>query len=338
MGSRTDGQWVWGLLTGLGMIAAASGAAAITSWPVLLRYDVDFLGMDITQIHAVNHHLVHFLQHDRLTMAGTMASIGILYFGLSYGGMRRGMPWARNALLISGCVGFPTLFYFVAYKFVEPLHVAATAVLLPMFIAAVRRPPKPPKAERERLHTGQILFICAGIGLFIGGATISWVGLTDVFVPSDLVYLRTTSEALNAANPRIIPFIAHDRAGFGGALMSAAAAITLLSAWGWRRGESWVWWTLALATTAGFVPAVAAHATMGYTDFLHLAPLYAGLGVSVIALILAWPYLNARDGRNRCRGIELSTDCAGCKSAAAIGPGHRAGRGTGSEHADLYGC
>jgi hypothetical protein len=294
--------------------------------------------MDIDQVHAVNHHLVHFLQHDRVTMAGTMVSIGILYCGLSYGGMRRGLPWARNALLVSGCIGFPTLFYFVAYDFAEPLHIAATVVLLPMFVAAVRRRPEPQRTVRKRPRPVQILFVCTGIGLFIGGVTISWVGLTDVFVPSDLEFLRTTPEALTAASPRIIAFVAHDRAGFGGALMSAAAAITLLSAWGWRRGESWVWWTLALATTAGFVPAVVAHATMGYTDFLHLAPLYAGLGASAIALALAWPYLNARDGRNRCRDNESSTDCAGCTSAAANGPDRRAGRRTGTEHADLCGC
>jgi hypothetical protein len=334
-----SGQWIWGLLTGLGMIVAAGGATAITSGPVLLWYDVEFLGMDVTRLHEVNHHLVHFLQHDRLTLAGTMASIGILYCGLSYGGMRRGLPWARNALLVSGCIGFPTLFYFVAYEFPEPLHIAATAVLLPMFVAAVRRPLKSPRqTQRERLRPAQILFVCTGIGLFIGGATISVVGLTDVFVPSDLEFLRTTPEALTAANPRIIPFIAHDRAGFGGALMSAAAAITLLSAWGWRRGESWVWWTLTLATAAGFLPAVTAHATMGYTDFLHVAPLYAGLGASVIALVLGWPLLSARGGRSRCRGIESSTGCAGCRSAAATGPGRRAGRGTGSEHAGLSGC
>jgi hypothetical protein len=65
---------------------------------------------------------------------------------------------------------------------------------------------------------------------------------------------------LRAANPRLPSFIAHDRSGFGEALMAAAAAITLLSAWGWRRGESWVWWSLALAAVAGFLPAVVVHA------------------------------------------------------------------------------
>jgi hypothetical protein len=32
---------------------------------------------------------------------------------------------------------------------------------------------------------GQLLLVCTGIGLFIGGTAVSAVGLTGVFVPSD---------------------------------------------------------------------------------------------------------------------------------------------------------
>jgi hypothetical protein len=292
-------QWQWGLVVGLGMIVAALGAAAITLGPVLLWYDREYLGMDVGQLHAINHHLVHFLRHDRITMAGTMAAIGVLYCGLSLGGLRRGWSWARDAFLVSGWTGFPTLLYFLGHGFVEPLHTAATLVLLPMFVTATWRHPSPqwtvrPEGsarERNRALTGQLLFVLVGVGLFVGGATVSVAGLTDVFVASDLRYLGTTSDALQAANSRLLPFVAHDRAGFGGALMSAAAAITLLSAWGWRRGEAWVWWTLALAAAAGFVPVVVTHSTMGYLDFWHLAPVYVGVGMTVVALALSRAYL-----------------------------------------------
>ncbi|MBF8194577.1 hypothetical protein ITP53_54785 [Nonomuraea sp. K274] len=76
--------------------------------------------------------------------------------------------------------------------------------------------------------------------------------------------------------------------------MAAAAAITLLSAWGWRRGESWVWWTLALAAVAGFVPPVAAHLAIGYVDLWHLAPVPLGMALTATALTLSRPYLCAR--------------------------------------------
>jgi hypothetical protein len=295
--------WWWGLLTGLGMIVAGLGAAAITLGPVLLWYDRDFLGTDLDRLHALDHHLVHFLQHDRITMAGTMISIGVLYAGLAVGGVRRGWPWAREVCLASGWIGFGSLLYFLGFGFLEPLHLAATVVLFPMFLLATRhepnRPrwtvrPEGPERERRRALVGQLLMVCIGIGLFVGGAVVSYVGLTDVFVASDLEFLHTTADALNAANPRLLPFIAHDRAGFGGALMSAAVAITLLSAWGWRRGESWVWWSLALAAVFGFLPAVLVHGVIHYTDFPHLAPVFAGMAATVTALALARPYLCAR--------------------------------------------
>uniref|UniRef100_UPI001962F5BF hypothetical protein n=1 Tax=Nonomuraea lactucae TaxID=2249762 RepID=UPI001962F5BF len=295
--------WWWGLCVGIGMIGAGLGAAAITLGPVLLWYDRDFLGMDLHQLHGANHRLVSFLRHDRITMAGTMVAVGALYAGLAAGGIRHGWRWARNAYLASGAVGFPTLFYFLGSGFVEPLHTAVTVALFPMFVLATRRrPPRPqwtilaegPEPRRRRALVGQLLLIVTGVGLFAGGAAVSLVGLTDVFVHSDLVFLHTTPGDLHAAGTRLLPFIAHDRAGFGGALMAAAVAVTLLSAWGWRRGEAWVWWSLTAAAIAGFVPPVLVHSAIGYTDFWHLAPVYLGISLTALALTLARPYLCAR--------------------------------------------
>jgi hypothetical protein len=294
--------WWWALLVGLGMTGAGLGAAAITLGPVLLWYDHDYLGMSLHELHAANHHLVHFLQHDRITMAGTMVSIGALYTGLALGGIRRGWPWARAAYLLSGAIGFPTLFYFLATGFVEPLHTATALVLFPMFVMGVRRAPHAPRwrlapegpePERRRALVGQFLMILTGAGLFVGGAVISVVGLTDVFVPADLTFLGADAQALEAVNPRLVPFLAHDRAGFGGALMSAAVAIVLLSAWGWRRGEAWVFWTLSAAAAAGFLPAVVVHGFIHYTDLFHLAPVYLGIALTGTGLLLARPYLCA---------------------------------------------
>ncbi|NED97790.1 hypothetical protein G1H11_21045 [Phytoactinopolyspora alkaliphila] len=298
--------WWWGLLVGFGMIGAGLGAAAITLGPVLLWYDRDYLGMGVEQLHAIDHHLVHFLQHDRITMAGTMVAIGVLYVGFAVGGIRRGWPWARDAYLASGLIGFPSLLYFLGTGFIEPLHTAVTVVLLPMFVLAVRRTPERPRwtlipegpeRQRRKALVGQLLMVVTGIGLFIGGVVVSVVGLNGVFVPSDLEFLHSGADALRMANPRLLPFVAHDRAGFGGALMAAAVAITLLSAWGWRRGEWWVWWSLALAAVAGFIPAVLVHGSIRYTDIGHLAPVYLGMVLAAVALFLAYPYLCARPGK-----------------------------------------
>ncbi len=300
-------SWVWGVLMGLGMICAALVAAVITLGPVLLWYDRHYLGLTRQGLDHIDHNLVHFLQHDRLTMAGTMLSIGILYTGLAWGGIRRGWLWARDAYLVSGAVGFPTLFYFLSTGFVEPLHTAATVVLFPLFLLTVRRSPTTPRwsvrpdgseTVRRRALTGQLLMIVTGFGLLGGGIVVSIVGLSGVFVPTDLEFLGTDAARLQAANAHLIPFVAHDRAGFGGALISAAVAVILLSAWGWRRGESWVWWTLLLAAVAGFGPTLVIHFRIHYTDLSHLAPVYLGVVLTAIALTLARPYLcDTRDMR-----------------------------------------
>jgi hypothetical protein len=171
-----------------------------------------------------------------------------------------------------------------------------------MFVLAVaRRPDTPrwtlapdgPEPQRRRALTGQLILIGTGLGLLTGGVVVSVVGLTDVFVPTDLTFLGTHAGSLHEANPHLPPFIAHDRAGFGGALISAALVIVTLSAWGWRRGDTWVWWTLAGAAAAGFLPAVAIHMVIGYTSVVHLAPVYLGIALTGTALALSRPYLCA---------------------------------------------
>lgn len=297
--------WVWGILVGLGMIVAGLGAAAIALGPVLLWYDRDYLGRSVAQLHHINEHLIGFLQHDRLTMAGNMIGIGVLYLGLSWGGIRQGHRWARNAFLVSGLITFLTFFYFLATGFIEPLHTLVVAALLPMFMGAVWRAPSgahwPPIAEghelqRRRALWGQLLMIGVGAGLAVAGIVISAVGLTTVFVPTDLEFLATSSAGLRSVDTHLLPFIAHDRAGFGGALIGAGLAVSLISLWGWRRGQRWVWWSLLIGCLFGTAPALAIHFAIGYTHFVHLLPVYVLVLVVSCALALSRPYLTAAVG------------------------------------------
>lgn len=291
--------WLAGVGLGLGMIAGGIGAAVVALGPVLLPYDARFLDVDASALRRLNPQLIHFLQHDRITLAGTMVALGILYAALSWWGIRVGRVWARDAVLASGVVGFPTLFYFFAYHYVEPVHVLLAVILFPLFLLAVwRRPPKrldlpdgdEDPGDRRAALVGQLLMALIGFGLIAGGITISFVGVTAVFVPSDLTYMSTSAAALAAANDRLLDFIAHDRAGFGGALISTGVLVMLISTWGWHRGESWVWWSLAAAAAVGFGAAVGVHVWVGYVDFFHLAPVYAGSVVAAIALGLSRRY------------------------------------------------
>jgi hypothetical protein len=295
--------WVWGSLLGLGMLATALGAAAVTVRPVLLWYDRAFLGTDVAGLDRLDARLVPFLQHDRITLAGTMAAIAILYVGLSAFGMRRGWVWSRDALLASGAVGFATPLYLLVVHYLEPVHIAVTVLMLPLFLAAVWRAPRTPRwttlpegpePERRRALLGQLVLVSGALGVVGAGFVISIVGLTSVFVPSDLTFMGTSAGALTAGNPRLLEFVAHDRAGFGGALLAAGVAQLLLTAWGWRRGDAWVWWTLLLAAAAALGPALAVHIAVGYVDVVHLLPVWVGIALSGTGLALSHSYLCTR--------------------------------------------
>ena len=329
-GSQDDKSgvaWASGVAFGLGMIGGGLGAAVVALGPVLLPYDAAFLGLNVDRLRAINPQLIHFLQHDRITLAGTMVALGIFYFALSWFGIRRRRAWARDAMLSSGIVGFPTLFYFFSFHYVEPVHVALALVLFPLFLIAIwRRPPRglalvdgdESPSQRSRAMLGQLLMAATGFGLVAGGITISLVGLSTVFVTSDLTFMSTSPTSLAEANARLVGFVAHDRAGFGGALISSGVAVFLIAAWGWHRGEAWVWWSLFAAAFAGFGAAIGVHYWVGYTYFFHLAPVYVGTLLSALSLGLSRPYLLARQA-----GTDQSTRLGNTDQTEVIG-GHNA--------------
>ena len=298
--------WWWALVLGAGMLVAGMVILAVGLTRVVLPYDETFLGIGRDALPGINPRLLAFMQHDRVTLAGTLLSIGVLYASLGWNGLRGGWRWARDALLASGAVGFASLFLFLGFHYIDPLQVTLTATLFPLFILGVLLP------LRRRSHAsrdldndaawrlglmGQLLFIGLGAGLTIAGLTISAVGVTRVFVFSDLAFLQTTSSAINTANSHLLPLIAHDRAGFGGALASDGIAVLLMSLWGFRRGERWVWWTLLLAGLVGLSGGLYAHLAVGYLEFGHLLPLFVSALVFALALAFSSAYLLDRPAR-----------------------------------------
>ncbi len=138
---------------------------------------------------------------------------------------------------------------------------------------------------------GQLMFVILGFALAIGGLTISFVGITHIFVPTDLAYMNTTHATLEHVNDKLLPLIAHDRAGFGGALFSNALAILAIALWGLNQGECWLWWTLLGGGLPGFVAVFSVHLMIGYSSFWHLLPAYFAFVIYVMGLILLYPYL-----------------------------------------------
>jgi hypothetical protein len=99
------------------------------------------------------------------------------------------------------------------------------------------------------------------------------------------VLRRHPRDELRAINPRLVPLIAHDRAGFGGGLCSAGVAM-YFCVWCGRPSKS-LWQVLALSGTVGFACAILVHPAIGYTDFTHLAPAYAGALSYTVGMILS---------------------------------------------------
>src|SRR5262249_36036507 len=101
----------------------------IAATRVILPYDEAFVRLDKDAVHAVNPRLLGSLTPDRVSLAGAMIATGVLYLGLSLGGIRRGLPWAWQAVFASAIVGFASFFLFLLYGYLDPFHAFGTAIL-----------------------------------------------------------------------------------------------------------------------------------------------------------------------------------------------------------------
>lgn len=305
--SRWPLDWVWIALLGVGMLLGGILAWIVAATRVVLPYDEAFVGLSRAEILAVNDRLLAFLAHDRVTLAGTMIAIGVLYAGLALAPLRRGERWARRVMLISGAFGFASFFLFLGFGYFDPLHALVTVLLLPFFLLGLLGPRAPATTvprrpwRRHGWPWGQFLFLAVGAGLLLGGVSLAAIGVTVVFVPEDLAFMGTTRAALDAASPLLVPLIAHDRAGLGGALICNGLGVMLATRWGYRRGARWLWWTLCLSGVPGFVAALGTHLAVGYTDLWHLAPALTGASLYVAALATSAPVLLGRRGDLKAR-------------------------------------
>ncbi|MBX3062838.1 MAG: dihydroorotate dehydrogenase [Anaerolineae bacterium] len=297
--------WKWLAFMQLGLLFAGLLIWLVAITLVVLPYDEAFVGLSRAQLAAVNPNLLPFMTHDRISYASVVISSTILLLGAAYFALRLRVRWSRSAILISGAVSFSTFFLFLGYGYLDPLHAILTFGFLPIFILGLRgrmrtyavvNPPSLHNDQAWRMaNWGQLFFAVTGLGLFGGGLAIVTVGLIGVFVPSDLTFINITTNALYAASPRMLSLIAHDRIGFGGALVATGILTTFMALWGFRKGERWLWWTLVIGGPPGIIGGIGIHFVVGYTDFLHLAPVYLTLLLYVLGAVCAYPYLCVQD-------------------------------------------
>jgi dihydroorotate dehydrogenase len=293
--------WFWLLAFGLGMIISGLTVGLVGATRATMPYDETFLGLSRAQFELINPRLLDFLRHDRVTLAGAVIAPGLIYALLAVFGVRRGLHWAWRSIFLSATIGFASFFLFALYGYFDVLHALVSLILLPFLVIGLRKPIPLRRTEpaldlqNDRVWRagliGQLLFVATGLGLILAGASIAGVGAIRVFVPEDLEFMRTTRDALGAANAHLIALIAHDRSGFGGALWSTGIAVLTTALWGFERGARWLWWTLAGAGSVGFIATLGIHFWVGYTSLPHLLPAYIGLWLFVMGLAFSGPYL-----------------------------------------------
>ena len=283
------------MLTLSGIVLLASGVFAIVqaSTGHFLPHDVAFLGMTAEELCRLQGcRIVHFMIHDRISFGGVLIAIGVLYVWLTSVLHRRHESWAWWALAASGTAGFLSFLSYLGHGYLDTWHGAATLLLLPMFAGGLFRSRglrcEVVGPQGLDLHSGdgigRALLLLTSIGISAAGLTIMLFGMTRVFVPQDLEYIGMTRDAIDAINPNLIPLIAHDRAGFGGALVSFGVAMFACVRYG--RMSRALWHVLAAAGIAGFTTAVGVHPMIGYVNVVHLGPAVLACGVFAAGLAL----------------------------------------------------
>jgi hypothetical protein len=292
------------LVCGLILLFAGVFALFIAVRGEFLPHDVAFLGMspqDLCAVHGCR--VVHFMIHDRVAFAGTLVAIGLGYLWLVAGPMSRGERWAWELLAASGVVGFASFLAYLGYGYLDTWHGAATGILAPLFLSGllISRNRIPWRADdagwftwpawcvswRDRQCLGRTLLLATACGMVGGGLTIVTIGMTRVFVPEDVEFMGVGKAELAALNPRLVPLIAHDRAGFGGAVCCCGV---ILAGIAWRaKFDRAARQTLALAGFAGFTSAIFVHPAIGYDDLFHLAPAVTGAALFVAGWWLSRP-------------------------------------------------
>lgn len=298
--------WKWFWLFGLMILLGGAIVLFFSLTKVILFYDEAFMQLSRLELMALNPNLYKFMSHDRMTLAGTMISGGFIYMQLARHGVRYGIHWTRKAYNIAAITGFLGILLFLGYGYFDWLHGLFWLILLPFYLIGfwkTRHSKQSPTSKNRTNHAiwkkavyGQLLFVILGFSFVLGGIVISTIGATSVFVDTDLQYICMTPEQMNALNEKLIPVIAHDRAGFGSALLSVGLLVLTLALWGFHEGATWMWRTFLFGGIPAFTTGILTHLYIGYTDFIHLLPAYFALALYVAGLWLSKDYLKKKHG------------------------------------------
>jgi hypothetical protein len=292
------------LATAASLVLAGGFAIFLAASGEFLPHDIRYLSMSAADLCSIaDCRIVEFMVHDRAAFGGALFAVGVLYAYLVLFPLRRGEAWAWWLLAISATAGFGSFLAYLGYGYVDTWHGVGTALLLPVFVIGLLRSrrlvghhlasPLVLLAARDlrtlpaRGQAGRACLLLGAVGTALGGLTILWVGITDIFVPEDLAFMGLSAEQLQAVNPRLVPLMAHDRAGFGGAVFTLGLTV-FFCLWCSPPTKA-LWEAMLVSGSVGLTAAIGVHGFVGYTDLWHLAPALAAAASMIIGLGLTSP-------------------------------------------------
>ncbi len=293
-----DGIFLLGL-TGLALLFSGAFAIFLSFSGDFLPHDAKNIGLTSDELYLISPNLVKFMLHDRAAFGGVLLSLGTWYLWLAYFPLANGQRWAWKTFCISGTLGFGSFLLYIGYGYLDLWHGIATLCLLPIFLIGLKQShhliknqqplkvfPNRKTLSTRNLHLlSLILFYLYAFGLLSAGVVISIVGITTIFVPSDIEFIQLCSNEIEAISGNLLGVIAHDRAGFGGALVSTGSIVWLVISN--ANFSKSLWQTLLLSGSFGFTSAIGIHFYVGYTDTLHILPAFLGAGIFFTAIILS---------------------------------------------------
>lgn len=294
----------WSFLFGLSILIGGIIALYFAFTSIILPYDESFIGLTRADLLQVNPLILSFMSHDRMALAGIMISGGILYIQLARHGIKNDLHWTRIAFHSAAITGFIGIFLFIGFGYFDWLHGLFWLILLPIYYFSFKEgkritgAPFSSHGKNDRVWQyglyGQLMFIMLGFLILAGGIVISTIGVSKVFVSTDLSFLCMSPQMLDSISNNLISVIAHDRAGFGSALISVGLLVLMISLWGFRKGERWIWNTLCLGALPAFIAGIGTHLYIGYTTFIHLLPVYFLVILYLLGLVLSYPFLKRK--------------------------------------------
>lgn len=125
-----------------------------------------------------------------------------------------------------------------------------------------------------------------GASMIAGGLMALIIASTRVVLPYDEALCGLTRAQMAALNPRLLPFMAHDRVSLAGAMLSIGIFYAALGWNGIRRGKHWAHVTLVVSALLGFA-SFFSFLGFGYFDPFHAFVTAILTQLTLLCLVLA---------------------------------------------------